>query len=260
MGVATLKQETKISSSHPFSAVNIALSENWYTIALSNGDGRRYSFEFHGRQDLTLSQIITKTRENNGPLKVRIGLVSSGYTLIPNDLYFPSKDDEYLYQNLAVESSPISGVDTIYSHNLRNVYHVENDVFAGIDNLEEYKIYHYISPLLTFLPRKDDRVFVVWLYDRALIMGCKDGAIQMAKMVAIEEREELMYQTLLAYKLCELDRSVAHLTLLGRFNLESPIYKMFYKYFQHLDLPMVPHTEKTEAHWFYDMYLMSKYL
>ncbi|MDX1684607.1 MAG: DUF3822 family protein [Saprospiraceae bacterium] len=254
------QQSTHNNDEKNYSLLNLVLSDNWVSYALSDHLGRNYQFRSTDRKDNTPENIISDMSSRYPGLKIRVALLDNYQTLIPEALHKSEDEVDYLMHSCPLEGEVMSGSDTIYSQGLKNIYRIETDQYLGWDNMESIRFHHYLSPLLTFLPKRGQHAFLVWLHDRLVVLTCSQESIQYCNSLPCDSVESALYYILLAYKMSGFDRRETPLTMIGRFRKDSDLYKAFYKYFQNIELPAVPNVEREVAHQFFDMYLQSKYI
>lgn len=237
--------------------LNIAVSEKWLSYALSSRLGDQHAFAF--KQSTDIKRSIQEVIEKYPGRKVRIAIENSDYTLVPRDHFRKDEVADLLKSNIGKADDLLANSDTIYSQAIKNVYGLDPALFSAFE-LNDVSVCHYLSPLLTYLPRSVDQVFLIWLNERAIVIVVKDERIFYAKAQDCHSAEDTLYHIVLAYKLADLNRDIDPLVAMGRFHVDSELYDLLYRYIRHIELPRVPGINGDTGHLFYDMYLLSKYL
>lgn len=252
-------QKTVGTTDPKYSMLDIAVSGAGASCSFSHSNGRDFRFAFLDSNSDSLGSIVQEARKDFPGIKIRVFLIDADNTLIPHDLFDYTNEKDYLTYN-APANDVIVSTDSVYSQSLKNVFGIQSGRFSGVSEMEGIKIQHYLSPLMTFLPKKKNEIFMVWLHDHVALIGVRDGNIILSRCLPCHEIDGAFYQTLLCYDTCGFDRNEHPLTMMGRFERTSDLFQLFYRYIKNIELPSVPNIEGGEDHMFFDMYLMSKYI
>lgn len=211
-------QNTNTDTNNSYTLLNLALSEGWLACAYSNVDRSQYSFSIAEVTDQgNLQKSIEEAMSRYPNLRVRLALVDEEYTLLPNLLYRPEEEGEYLRHNSAISENHLTATDTVYSKEIKNIYGVSPDVLSAVPDLENVSVHHYLTPLLTYLPREGKSVFLVWSLDRCVVLASEAENITFVKSIKCNDTFEVLYHTLLAYQQSGFNRQSDPLYMMGCF-------------------------------------------
>ena len=199
--------------------------------------------------------------------KINVAINTPHYTFIPNDIYSPANQRNYLENVAAISSSDMVFADEVEELQLKNIHAVDSRWFDVLDvHFPSFYLYHTATTLLRRTRRMvgTNEIVVNVLPKSIHILVYKNDKFQIFNTFPYYSAEAFLYYILLAYQQFDLDKSATPLTLLGGIMPNSAIYRLLSTYIRQIKFAkrtkyyqFSPKYSTVPQQFFFDLYSLS---
>ncbi len=197
---------------------------------------------FSWKEHLEIATSKSKILKQYEFLKVKVGVTSNHYTLVPEALLHPGDEQSYFrinFKEIADQSINRAHID---GYDLFTIYGIENDLVKELQRLfQDPKIIHHSEVLLNSTYRlsrnKNDMQLFLNVRQNAIDIVVTEGK-KLILLNSFEKNtnEDVLYYTLFVCEQLGIDLEKTTLTILGEIELESALYKLLYTYIRKINL------------------------
>lgn len=187
--------------------------------------------------------------------KIKLGYAGERFALIPKDVYSEEHKRPLASSHFFLEDDHVLKTDSVYRIGLKNLY-TPNGLGADRSHVQRY---HFMSPMLSFLPSDQDRVYLLHTGNDAVLISYKDKTLRSARFYQNLDEGTVIYHLIEAFKMADLDPHHHNLFVGGRITQDSQLFKVMKRFVKNIHWLKITGWQGKDDHLFYDAHLLSKY-
>jgi hypothetical protein len=202
--------------------------------------------------------------------KIKISFKNQKFVQVPEALYAPEANADYIKFNAHVDSSKedlLTSVDKSLS--LVTVFAIHKDLKAFVDQLYPQKTPTFthqsavlIQGVLDYARQRDDEPLYIYVDRFKLhILACKNRKLVYYNQFAIKQFSDYIKYIMLVMKSLNMDQRTSQVVLWGYIGKNSPHYHEFYKYINNVTFGTRPSSlkfgymfDEVQEHHFFDLF------
>ena len=160
-------------------------------------------------------------------------------TIVPSEYFDKNNLKPYLVFSVKTLSTDFLTYDDLISINAHNVYipyvNINNFIFQ---NFGEFEYQHHASilihKLLSYSTNKNKQMYVYVGVSQIDILVIKSNELELYNSFLYETKEDFIYYILFVAEQLNMDPEEFNLTLLGKIDKDSDLYKITYKFIRNI--------------------------